>query len=211
VCHQGIESNRAVDSSLRPSMASCESCHEARGVAAACASCHLELDVDMPPTTHGRLWTRRHGDTVHAESIETIDDCTMCHTESSCTSCHQELAPQSHTNFWRTRGHGSVASMDRQSCAVCHRTDSCDSCHADIQPLSHRASFGGSKSTHCFGCHFPLQENTCFVCHKNTSSHGMATPKPSDHSPALDCRQCHGLDQPLPHVDNGTDCNFCHM
>jgi hypothetical protein len=57
----------------------------------------------------------------------------------------------------------------------------------------------------------PLQGDSCFVCHKGTPSHLMAAPKPPNHSPAMDCRSCHGLSEPLPHFDNGDDCNTCHF
>jgi hypothetical protein len=26
----------------------------------------------------------------------------------------------------------------------------------------------------------------------------------------MNCRQCHGMTAPLPHVDKGDDCNACH-
>mgnify|MGYP003581543783 CR=1 FL=1 len=37
-------------------------------------------------------------------------------------------------------------------------------------------------------------------------------PKPAvpPHNAAMDCRACHGVSAPLPHVDNGDDCNTCH-
>jgi hypothetical protein len=28
--------------------------------------------------------------------------------------------------------------------------------------------------------------------------------------PSMNCRLCHGAGVPLPHVDNGSDCNSCH-
>ena len=43
------------------------------------------------------------------------------------------------------------------------------------------------------------------------------TPPPTDeftlppgHTPAMNCRQCHGRGVPLLHVDNGTECITCH-
>jgi hypothetical protein len=113
--------------------------------------------------------------------------------------------------MWRLRSHGVVASMDRDNCATCHTPDSCERCHAESVPLSHRGSFGAPMDTHCLSCHVPLKNESCFVCHKNTNSHLDASPKPADHSPALDCRSCHGVTESLPHVDNGDDCNVCHV
>ena len=49
------------------------------------------------------------------------------------------------------------------------------------------------------------------VCHKDTRSHALAAPKPAWHTPAMNCRQCHGVSQPLPHVDKGDNCNLCHL
>jgi hypothetical protein len=101
--------------------------------------------------------------------------------------------------------------MDRESCAVCHQRDFCDRCHASTEPMNHVGAFGGTLSTHCLGCHFPLSaEEGCGVCHKATPSHLLAAPKPPDHVPGMNCLQCHGIQQPLPHVDKGDDCNTCH-
>jgi hypothetical protein len=61
------------------------------------------------------------------------------------------------------------------------------------------------------GCHQPLGNESCAVCHKGTPSHALATPKPPGHNPAMNCRMCHGNGQPLPHFDNGDDCNSCHQ
>jgi hypothetical protein len=63
---------------------------------------------------------------------------------------------------------------------------------------------------HCLTCHEQLSESACSVCHKGTPDHRLAAPKPANHTAGLNCRQCHGHGQPLPHVDNGTDCNSCH-
>jgi hypothetical protein len=103
-----------------------------------------------------------------------------------------------------------MAAMDRDNCMVCHRADSCVRCHEEVLPLNHTGMWGSPKDTHCFSCHFPLKSTSCFVCHKSTPSHSDATPLPANHSPASDCRACHGMDARLPHVDNGDDCTICH-
>jgi hypothetical protein len=139
-----------------------------------------------------------HGQAVRAASQALADRCSLCHTESTCTTCHQESPPENHNNFWRIRGHGIAAQMDRGNCATCHRADSCDRCHAEVLPQNH-------------GGRFPLQSNGCIVCHKGTPSHALATPLPPSHNPGMNCRQCHGVDQPLPHVDNGANCTMCHQ
>ncbi|NOT29445.1 MAG: hypothetical protein HOP15_03245 [Planctomycetes bacterium] len=112
---------------------------------------------------------------------------------------------------WPLRAHAVLGRVDRAACATCHEPALCDRCHAEVQPLSHRgASFGGTLSTHCLTCHFPLQGEGCATCHKTTTSHAFGSPKPSWHTPAMDCRSCHGSSLPLSHVDNGSNCNLCH-
>ena len=209
-CHGAIETTDAIEDEVQVSMDDCIRCHAAVGVAAECATCHTEVRADRPPATHGGDWSEFHGQVVRARSEDTVDRCAMCHTESSCTTCHQTEPPRDHTGFWRRRGHSFVAALERDRCAACHEEDSCNRCHAEALPLTHTGSFGGVQSNHCFSCHFPLRAEGCFTCHKETPSHLLAPPKPPNHFPGMDCRQCHGLTAPLPHADNGTDCNFCH-
>ncbi len=209
-CHGTIEDTDGTEAEVRVPMDDCIQCHTAVKVAAECATCHLEIRADREPGTHDQNWRRVHGEVFRAKSGETADRCSMCHTESSCTTCHQTEPPQDHTSFWRQRGHSFLAAMDRDRCAACHEEDSCNRCHADALPLTHKGAFGGTQSNHCFSCHFPLRAEGCFTCHKDTPSHLLAPPKPPNHFPGMDCRQCHGLTAPLPHADDGTDCNFCH-
>lgn len=209
-CHTGIQANEVIDEDVGVRMSACMDCHAERGVANQCATCHTQIREDWAPENHRHEWIRMHGSVVRADTGNAGDTCAMCHTESQCIDCHEVQPPQSHTNFFRLRGHGMIASMDRDSCFACHRTDSCDKCHENTLPLSHTGSFGGTRSTHCLGCHFPLKGESCFACHKTAPSHALAAPKPPWHTPAMNCRQCHGLSAPLPHVDNGSDCNACH-
>jgi hypothetical protein len=103
--------------------------------------------------------------------------------------------------------------VDRENCAACHEPTSCERCHADVKPRNHVGQWGGlhSHDTHCLVCHQPLSQEGCVACHATAKSHLLAAPKPSDHYPGMDCRACHGLSQALPHVDNGDDCNACHL
>jgi hypothetical protein len=156
------------------------------------------------------MWLKVHGDVARAHAGGTSEDCTLCHSENSCSECHLTQMPPSHTNFWRRRGHGQIAAFDRDDCSTCHQPDACNRCHEQALPVSHRGTWGGTRSTHCFSCHFPLRAEGCFTCHKDANSHQLATPLPANHFPGMDCRQCHGLTAPLPHVDNGTDCEACH-
>jgi hypothetical protein len=209
-CHGGIEENDVVDLAFAQRMSDCETCHVQQQVANECATCHRTLRTDVAPRSHDFQWTKLHGPTVRAHDRSTANDCSLCHQESTCASCHQSEPPENHGDYFRRRGHGLHARMDRQNCAACHRSDSCDACHRDTRPISHTGAFGGTISNHCVGCHLPLQSNECTTCHKGTPSHALATPKPADHNAGMNCRQCHGLGQSLPHADNGSDCNLCH-
>lgn len=210
-CHTGIEQSERVGAEQHISMDSCMACHAARSAPNGCEVCHSEIRSDRPPASHFHNWKRFHGQTVRADSVAIEDRCSLCHTESSCVLCHRDEPPQNHNNLWRLRTHGIAAAMDRDNCAVCHEPDSCDSCHREVLPQNHSGMWGDPKDTHCLTCHFPLKQNGCIVCHKSTPSHALAVPKPPDHTPGMNCRQCHGVTQPLPHVDKGDDCNMCHL
>ncbi len=210
-CHADVAENDVLTPSLAPTMDSCTNCHAQTAGPQDCAVCHKEIRAEVAPPNHRADWKRGHGAVVRECSRATGDRCELCHTESSCTACHQTELPASHTAFWRRRGHGLAASMDRESCATCHAPSSCDTCHQETQPSSHRAGFGAPTNRHCIGCHEPLAGDSCGACHKATPSHALAPPKPPDHTPAMDCRMCHGNGQPLPHFDNGSDCNACHQ
>jgi len=209
-CHGEIEETDSVLADVKVSMDACMDCHADQAKPNACTTCHTDYAIDRAPPTHGQNWTRTHGSISRAKLEDRVQDCSMCHTEQSCQTCHQETQPSSHTNQFRLRGHGIQASIDRDSCAACHRAESCDRCHQETRPLSHAGSWGGARSTHCVGCHEPLLTGSCATCHRATPSHRTATPKPADHVASMNCRLCHGLGAPLPHVDNGADCNSCH-
>lgn len=209
-CHAGIEQNDVVSTGLALSMDQCSACHVQRSVPNDCAVCHAEIRKDVAPPNHSTTWPKQHGEVVRACTGQTQDRCELCHKETDCSACHQTQAPANHTGYWHRRGHGIVASMDREGCATCHTPDSCARCHAETTPASHTGSFGAPLDRHCLGCHEPLQGEGCYVCHTSTPSHAMAPPKPPSHNAAMDCRMCHGNGQPLPHVDNGQDCNLCH-
>jgi hypothetical protein len=191
-------------------MDKCTQCHASTMTSNECGTCHREIRQDKPPQTHAHTWTKSHGQAVRFPTGEMNDRCSLCHTESTCATCHAEQAPENHNNFWRIKGHGIEAELDRAGCAVCHRPDTCVRCHSDTLPLSHTGSFGAPRDTHCVSCHFPLADNGCVICHKGTPSHALATPLPDTHNPGMNCRQCHGVTQPLPHVDDGSSCTMCH-
>jgi len=206
-CHAAVAESSRVEPGMRMDMTGCVSCHEQNGQPSTCATCHTEIREDVPPWTHDVSWSQFHGKVVRNGSDFTVDDCSICHTESSCTTCHQEQPPISHNNFWRLRGHTMSASMDRASCATCHRQDYCDRCHQSVTPISHRGGWGSPRNSHCYSCHDSGADSGCALCHDGTPSHLMAPPLPPGHNPASDCRQCHVL---VPHADNGSNCTACH-
>lgn len=208
-CHAGVDANADVRELDPFTMDSCTQCHAQRKIANECSTCHTEVSRTWAPANHASDWTRAHGAVSRSLSDATSARCSLCHEESKCLQCHREEPPRSHTQQFRDRGHALLASLDRQNCAACHTSDSCDQCHREVTPKSHVGSFGGALSTHCLGCHFPLANEGCAACHKETPSH-LSTPKPDDHTPVMICRQCHGFLAPLPHVDKGDDCNACH-
>jgi hypothetical protein len=209
-CHTGIETNDVVEPHASITMSVCVACHTQQKAPNECASCHSEIRAERAPASHAFGWQRLHGLAYRAHNSATMDRCSLCHEESTCASCHLEVPPSNHNNYFRLRGHGVHARMDRQNCAACHRSDSCDACHADARPINHVGSWGSPVDTHCISCHFPLGSSDCATCHRDTPSHAEATTLPPDHTPGMNCRQCHGLSAPLPHVDNGSECTRCH-
>jgi hypothetical protein len=211
-CHSAI-----IDSVGTPaawmglSMDSCVRCHEETGYATDCQACHEVLTTTTIPDSHGPAWGSQHGLSVRGGACPdtTENRCDMCHSESTCVKCHLEEAPDNHNNFWRNKAHGLTAQMDRQNCSACHEPDTCASCHATATPQSHNALWGSSKSMHCVGCHDSGPQNSCQTCHTSGApSHLLAPLKPPGHIAASDCRSCHTL---LIHIDNGDDCNKCHL
>ena len=209
-CHKGIETSEHVDPSLAVRKWACMDCHARKEASNDCALCHRVIRQEVAPESHRLNWELQHGQKSQ-ESEESRRMCRLCHSDESCNNCHNEVKPRNHTNFWRIQGHGAIAEMDRDKCRTCHKADYCVRCHSETPPRSHRASWGAPRDNHCLGCHTPLQSSEgCAICHKGTPSHNEAAPKPDDHTPSMNCRQCHGAGQPLPHVDNGSDCNSCH-
>lgn len=209
-CHTGILQNTRITQADGIAMEACMSCHASSGADQSCNVCHSEVDEGWQPPGHLHEWMRGHGRTIRMGTTLEAQRCDLCHTESTCVQCHSEEKPQNHDNFWRLRGHSVAASIDRRNCAACHRDDYCARCHSEVLPISHTGSFGSPRNTHCLGCHFPVGSQGCVTCHKSTPSHGQAPPKPPNHNPASNCRQCHGAGAPLVHVDDGSDCNLCH-
>lgn len=209
-CHGAIAEADRTPAHVGLTMDQCMACHAKSGISNDCATCHTVLREDVAPANHGLAWMQLHGRIARAGGTAQAERCNTCHQESSCAECHQLVPPDDHTEFWRRRGHGFVAGLDRSRCQTCHQPSYCNQCHSESRPLSHSGSWGGTLSLHCLSCHLPVQQTSCLTCHRETPSHFLAAPKPANHNSAMNCRQCHGFDAPLPHVDNGADCNICH-
>ncbi len=169
-CHgeiAGVESFLSCGE-IRPTAEDCLSCHEKKGESTDCATCHKTRDLTMTPDNHKINWIGRHGvESMLTRKDEHGKNCSTCHTGTECMDCHTQEEPRSHTNFWRQRGHGLEAGIDREKCLVCHRQDSCVRCHTETAPRSHK---GAWKADHCGACHlqssFTPENNTCAVCHR---------------------------------------------
>ncbi len=210
-CHGDVGEQTEVPLAPLVQKAACMDCHAQYGKANACSECHSTIDELWQPRSHAQGWIEGHGHVVRHGSELSADRCDLCHIEGSgCTSCHEQMAPRDHNQTFRLRTHGLAASMDRSRCHVCHKQDSCEQCHQSTRPRNHRGAFGSPQQGHCIGCHLPLADSGCAVCHRSTPSHDLATPLPPSHSPAMNCRMCHGNGQPLPHPDGGHVCTSCH-
>jgi hypothetical protein len=213
-CHGDVAGSTAVAPTVRVTMAKCTSCHEKTGKRNECADCHTEIRADRAPPSHLTNWKRDHGQAARHDAGAGAETCTKCHTKNACKTCHDTEPPRDHTNYWRLRGHAVSVAVDRERCSNCHQTDSCERCHSTTAPLSHTASWGSSLDRHCVVCHLPTgSEDGCVTCHKSGApSHALAAPKPANHAPGMNCRQCHGVipQAPLPHPDKGDSCNGCH-
>jgi hypothetical protein len=212
-CHVGIAENEDALELPPARMDNCVQCHTERNVTNECAACHPTILATTRPDSHDGHWMKRHGGVCRAGTEPGSDRCTLCHQETSCTSCHQTTMPDNHTQQWRRVGHGVTAALDRDNCSTCHQPASCQSCHSESKPRTHVGMFGAPMNNHCITCHEPLQSEGCAACHAGTPSHMLATPKPPDHNAAMNCRLCHlpgGTQPPMPHADNGSNCNSCH-
>lgn len=213
-CHGPQTDSGDVDLRIRGGKNACMDCHATTERGNDCAVCHRSLRVDVAPGDHDAMWGRAHG--AHSRTMLTgtgETTCAQCHEDQSCTKCHLEEPPLDHTNFWRRRGHGLTAAIDRSKCTVCHQTDGCVRCHQTTEPMSHRGAFGPPTNRHCVSCHLSGAGQGCAVCHQSFPVHpqGERLPMNAAHMAASspgDCLTCH---VGLPHFNPGGDCRACHQ
>ncbi len=180
----------------------------------ACSFCHSEWRRDVKPGSHKQMWRVTHGEEIKfGISKESAYYCKACHEEDLCVRCHLVEKPRSHTEFFRTRGHGIEAEINRERCTTCHRQDFCIHCHADTRPRSHTASWGPAPYRHCNQCHTSMTGISCGVCHKMSAAGAaaghmaIAPAYPKDLTHAGNCTmECHTG----RHPDPGPTCKTCH-
>lgn len=218
-CHNDIAESLRVTPKHIPDANTCVNCHNNWLNQSLCKKCHENKRLNVPPeghkradfiTTHGKNLKEKPFDKWNELSGRHSHECFQCHKQDHCIKCHETIPPKSHTNQWRSIGHGITAGIDRDSCKACHRTDFCFRCHENSRPRSHVANWGSTRSQHCSYCHEPLSSNNCFVCHKNTPSHDAAPDPPIFVRKDWPCRLCHSSVVPLDHFDNGENCENCH-
>lgn len=109
--------------------------------------------------------------------VETINECSTCHTRAFCTDCHGVPMPHPPTF---TKTHGAVGKADPKVCSKCHGSAAtfCNDCHhgsaldwkySTKQPWQqqHPAAVKQLGASACFDCHDPTY---CANCHVNGSS-----------------------------------------
>ncbi len=141
-CHMDVGTG---DGPLRPSMATCFTCHrhEKQWQVTDCDGCHVDLQVErsLPEShvVHGPDFMREHG--VRAASEGQL--CTTCHSERTCAACHGTTLPalpsrlhfdqperaDMHRAGFLAR-HSLEARSDPAACVTCHSESSCRSCHS---------------------------------------------------------------------------------
>ena len=140
-CHVDVKHE---NSSLRPNMATCFSCHDHAGQwdVRDCDGCHVELASEgVPPQSHvvhDGDFLREHGVQANAQG----DLCTTCHTQRQCAACHGVTTPaipsrlafdspmrqsMHRANFFSV--HDQQAAAEPGMCVVCHSELFCVDCH----------------------------------------------------------------------------------
>lgn len=224
-CHTGVAEG---DARLRPSMATCWSCHEHDRVREVrdCDACHVDLaEEGTPPASHlihDDDFARRHGEEASAAS----DLCATCHGERFCAACHGVTAPvvparmrpadpfaaSVHRAGFRAR-HAEEARAQPAACSSCHDVDRCAECHRQNGVAGDRAVsphppgwVGLTRSENDHGRAARRDPAACASCHGGAgealcvSCHKVGGPGGSPHAPGWSSRQ------PL----TALPCRLCH-
>jgi hypothetical protein len=186
-CHDAVGT---VDGPLRPTMATCLSCHTHRAAwdSRTCTPCHVNMEAEgtRPEShvVHGDNFMARHG----MAATSSRDLCSSCHAESECASCHgvnvaalpstlhfeDVNRPDMHAGGFLAR-HSVEAQLDPALCTTCHRDETfCRDCHQKRGLLTattehaspHPAGWvgtGGASSPH--GVAARMNPVACASCH----------------------------------------------
>lgn len=146
-CHGGIA---AGDGPLRPTMASCFTCHEhsTEWTTRDCNACHRDMVGEqsrpLSHLVHGPDFMDSHGNAAAGAQ----DLCESCHQQSDCAACHgvrvavlpnvlrfeQVNRAQLHRAGFAAR-HALEARSEPALCMTCHAEDSCRQCHRERRVL----------------------------------------------------------------------------
>jgi hypothetical protein len=117
---------------------------------------------------------------AHVPSVEAINRCYTCHSQSFCSDCHGGVEMPHPKSF--VTSHKEAATEHPDSCAKCHGsgTSACDSCHhsdpnvpgweykTNLSWLAQHAEASTKNgAAGCFKCHEPTY---CAHCHVTGSA-----------------------------------------
>ncbi len=226
-CHTAA--GETVQTSMRPTMAQCFTCHEHKDqwTTRACDGCHVDLPKELArPSSHvvhEGDFMREHG--VRAASSR--DLCATCHGEPFCLSCHGvsvaalpwrlELGQPKLSGLHRAGFRQRHAEESRASpglCTSCHRDERfCADCHAQrrvgVAPGSrnpHPAGWVRSRGGE-HGRAARMDPGSCATCHGGSGEalcvgcHRVGGPGGNPHG--------HGFSSALDR-DRDQPCRQCH-
>ncbi len=181
-CHAAVAQKTTVEPVILPTMVACMDCHEQRGLAADCATCHDPADR-LVPLSHTPGFVHTHSDLARNQALTVDADktCQTCHDDDFCQDCHEgdNLDRVVHPlNYAFT--HALEAQANEKACLACH-TDTlfCIDCHRDNLVLPHTHTPGWANAVDggrhrlealndlasCLACHEADADRVCQPCH----------------------------------------------
>ncbi len=228
-CHVDVQHE---EHHLRPSMATCLSCHEHEDQwdLRDCDSCHYDLQSDgtLPAShlVHDDDFLRQHG----VLTASSADLCTSCHTETQCAECHGVSVPAIPSRFFFDEPmrqtmhragffgrHPQESLADPGVCTICHSEVFCLDCHSreGISALDPTAInphppgwVGPPGSSNEHGRQARLDPVQCASCHGGAGEmlcvgcHRVGGPGGNPHPPGFESRL---------NIRNDPPCRFCHV
>jgi len=138
-----------------------------------CLDCHDETELD----NYSRKSYATSSYSTFSHLVHSNYSCKDCHhiqpsplstisKTSNCINCHKRQKPNSHTGFFRIRGHGIQAEIDSNKCSHCHRSTFCVRCHRSTKPLNHRGNWSNTHGKAIPGG-YGGNISKCSTCHKS--------------------------------------------